>query len=147
MNLEQIFEHLSISLADHSEQLRKLIDLQNTAIRADVRGGFDSICIPSLVNTPVCVKPADGQIFGYWIFNSGSAVRYLKFYQGQNSPVVGTSQLKWTMGIPVGSGAIYLGTIGIPFKTGLWIAATTGYAESDTGAPSAGEILVNIFYK
>ncbi len=35
---------------------------------------------------------------------------------------------------------------GIAFATGIGIGATTGVADNNTGAPSANDVVVNIFY-
>lgn len=37
--------------------------------------------------------------------------------------------------------------VGIGFGTAISVAATTGVADADTGAPSANDLIVNIFYK
>jgi hypothetical protein len=37
--------------------------------------------------------------------------------------------------------------MGIGFGTAITVAATTGVADNDTGAPAANDVIVNIFYK
>jgi len=72
----------------------------------------------------------------------------LKFYNAPAASVtVGTTipvitiplknSLAWTASFPNG----------IAFSTGITVAATTGLADSDTGAPGANDVVVNIFYK
>jgi hypothetical protein len=39
------------------------------------------------------------------------------------------------------------GSHGVAFSAAICVAATTGLADNDTGAPSAGDVVVNIFYK
>jgi hypothetical protein len=38
-------------------------------------------------------------------------------------------------------------TPGIKFGTAITVAATTGLADNDTGAPAANDCIVNVFYK
>jgi hypothetical protein len=35
----------------------------------------------------------------------------------------------------------------ITFSTAICAAATTGLADNDTGAPSANDVVLNVFYK
>jgi hypothetical protein len=40
-----------------------------------------------------------------------------------------------------------LAPAGVDFTAGISARATTGVADNDTGAPSANDVIVNIFYK
>ncbi len=39
------------------------------------------------------------------------------------------------------------GGYGLTFGTALTIAATTGFADNDTGAPGANDVIVSAYYK
>jgi hypothetical protein len=80
------------------------------------------------------------------VSNTNAAGRYLKFYDSAAAPVVGTTTpimtiyLPPTTTIPLEAGPLY-------FANGIWIAATNLVADSDTTAPSANDVIVNIGWK
>lgn len=75
-------------------------------------------------------------------------LRYVKFYDAAAATVVvGTTTPKLTVPIVAGQNVAFNIPQGIAFSTALCVAATTGVADSDTGAPGANEVLVNVFYK
>lgn len=99
------------------------------------------------------VKASAAKLFWVHAINVATSVRYLKFYNATAANVtVGTTTPVMTLPIPtVGStnGAgftIHFGDIGVQFATALTIAATTGLADNDTGAPGANEVVVNLGY-
>ena len=147
MNINEVFEHIAQQMQHHSDHLARLVELQATLVKTEVRGGVDTFAVTSLLNVAQQIKTADGMLYGFWAFNAGTAIRYLKFYESMNQPIVGTSRVKIPMGVPVGSGAVMMSAVGIPFHNGIWAAATTGMADSDTAAPSASEILLVAFFK
>lgn len=89
---------------------------------------------------------ANTLLYGYYISNTNSSVRYVKFYNKASAPTVGTDVPVLVLAIP-GSGAANVSfPAGINFTTGLAFATTTGAADSDTGAVAANEIIVNLVY-
>jgi hypothetical protein len=51
------------------------------------------------------------------------------------------------MGDTNGAGfTINFGDMGVQFDTALTVAATTGFADNDTGAPGVNEIILNAGY-
>lgn len=95
------------------------------------------------------IKATAGQIYGLFISNlHASSRRYIKFYNATAASVtVGTTTPVIT--IPFGAdkeGWVPFPT-GIAFGTAISVAATTGLADNDTGAPGANEVVVNVFYK
>jgi hypothetical protein len=51
------------------------------------------------------------------------------------------------MGDTNGSGfTINFGAMGVQFGTAISVAATTGFADNNTGAPGANEIILNCAY-
>lgn len=98
------------------------------------------------------VKTSAGQVYGWAVTNTATSTRWLKFYNATAANVtVGTTTPVITWGIPGNSSddvsANALGAMGITFDTAICVAATTGVADNDTGAPSANDVIVNIFYK
>jgi hypothetical protein len=96
--------------------------------------------------TGVSIKSAPGQVGGWYIANNASAVRYVKLYDKATAPTSGDTP-KLTVALPANSAANYLSVSGIDFTAGLGIRVTTGVADNDTGAPSANDIVLNLFYR
>lgn len=93
------------------------------------------------------IKSSGGQLYGWYLFNAAASTRYVKFYNATAaSVIVGTTTPVLTIPVPAGSAANVEYTNGIAFDTAITVAATTGVADADTGAPSANDVVVNIFY-
>jgi hypothetical protein len=104
-------------------------------------------------NSAVNVAQATaGQVYGMWVTNTATTTRFVKFYNATAANVtVGSTTPVITIGIPGNatddvSGNFGPGGMGIAFGTAITVAATTGVADADTGAPGANEIIVNVFY-
>lgn len=98
------------------------------------------------------VKASAGVVYGVWFSNLATSTRFLKFYNATAASVtVGTTTPVLTLALPGNSSDDVSGVIslaqGVGFSTAICVAATTGVADNDTGAPGANEVLVNIFYK
>lgn len=94
------------------------------------------------------VKASAGTVYGWYFHNANASTLYIKFYNlTAANTTVGTSTPVMTLPIPTGASANLGMPYGIKFDTAITVAATTGVADNDTGAPSANDIQVNIFYK
>lgn len=98
------------------------------------------------------VKGTAGQIYWIHVMNLASSKRYLKIYNATAATVVvGTTVPDLTFPLPTqgdSNGAGFTLSIpnGIAFGTAITIAATTGLADDDNGAPGANEVIVNLGY-
>jgi hypothetical protein len=99
------------------------------------------------------IKGTAGKLYWVHAINLANAKRYLKFYNATAANVtVGTTTPVLTFPIPTmgdtnGAGfTINFGDMGVQFDTALTVAATTGFADNDTGAPGANEIILNAGY-
>jgi hypothetical protein len=101
----------------------------------------------SLLATGVLIKGGAGCVFGYFIANSSASTRFVKFYNKTAAPTVGTDVPLLTLAIPAASAANYYFGPGIQFDLGIGIGATTLVADNDATAPTANDVVVNIFYK
>ncbi len=111
-------------------------------------GGLSIFRSLDLDETEEEVKATPGNLYGWYIHNNASAVRYVKLYNDTAANVVvGTTTPVMTIPIPASSAANVHFTHGISFSTAITAAATTGVADNDTGAPGVGDVVVNIFYK
>lgn len=100
------------------------------------------------------VKTSAGRLLGGVVMNMAATVRYLKFYNATAAnTTVGTTTPVMSIPIPTlattnGAGFVLpIAGCGIAFDTAICVAATTGLADNDTGAPGASEVVVNLFYK
>lgn len=86
-------------------------------------------------------------VFGYYFYNANAALRYVKFYNATAAnTTVGTTTPVITLPLPPTTAGHVTFPEGIGFSTALSLAATTGLADNDTGAPGANEVIVNLFY-
>jgi hypothetical protein len=99
------------------------------------------------------IKGTAGKLYWVHAINLANAKRYLKFYNATAANVtVGTTTPVLTFPIPTmgdtnGAGfTINFGDMGVQFDTALTVAATTGFADNDTGAPGVNEIILNAGY-
>lgn len=98
------------------------------------------------------VKATAGQVYWIHAINLGTTPRYLKIYNATAATVVvGTTVPDLTFPIPSqgdANGAGFTLSIpnGIAFSTAITIAATTGVADADSGAPGANEVICNLGY-
>lgn len=93
-------------------------------------------------------KATAGQVYGYYFANLATGWRYVKFYNATAAnTTVGTTTPILTLPLPAQSAANVSLPYGITFATALSIAATTGLADNDTGAPGLNEVVFNLFYK
>lgn len=97
--------------------------------------------------TGALVVGRSAKLAGYYLFNTASAIRYVKLYDKSTAPTVGTDTPVMTIPLPAQSGANIYDRDGVLlFEHGIGIGATTGVADNDTGAPSANQIIANLFY-
>jgi hypothetical protein len=99
------------------------------------------------------VKGSGGKLFWLHAVNLAATKRYLKIYNNTAAgTTVGTTVPDLTFPIPTmadtnGAGfTIHFGDAGISLGTGITVAATTGFADNDTGAPGANEVIINAGY-
>lgn len=99
------------------------------------------------------VKATAGTLYSISAFNRTAAPLYLKFYNlTAANTTVGTSTPVLTFVVPAnadsdGAGFIWNCAQGLAFDTAISVAATTGIADADTGAPGANDCVINIGYK
>jgi hypothetical protein len=115
-------------------------------------GGLSIFRSIDLDETEEEVKATAGCVYAMWVTNTATSTRFIKFYNATAANVsVGTTTPVITIGIPGNSsddiaGNFGPGGMGITFDTAICVAATTGVADNDTGAPSANDVICNIFY-
>lgn len=99
------------------------------------------------------IKTSAGKLFWIHAMNMSASVLYLKIYDNVAASVtVGTTVPTLTFPLPTnattnGAGfCVNFGDMGLQFSTGICIAATTGIADNNAGAPGANEVVLNAGY-
>lgn len=94
------------------------------------------------------VKATAGVVYAIEVTNRSTAARYVKLYNATAANVtVGTTTPVMTLCLEGSQGMSWSIPQGIAFDTAISAAATTGLADNDTGAPSANDVVIHVFYK
>lgn len=94
------------------------------------------------------IKATAGNVYGYYFYNAAASIRYLKFYNATAANVtVGTTTPVLTIPVPATTPGHVTFPYPIGFSTAISAAVTTGLADNDTGAPSANDFIINVYYK
>ena len=98
--------------------------------------------------TEDAIKASAGKLYALGAINRSTGVRYLKLYNATTANVtVGTTTPVLVIPLPTmadtnGAGVtLPIPSCGIQFDTAITIAATTGLADNDTGAPGANDVI------
>lgn len=92
------------------------------------------------------VRAGPGAITGYFLGNSGSTDAYVKLYDKNSAPTVGTDTPKWVLRVPALASANVGQMTPLPFTNGIAFAITGGAADSDTTAVVSNEVQVSLNY-
>lgn len=99
------------------------------------------------------VKTSAGNLYQLFLFNATNAIIYVKLFNATAANVtVGTTVPVLTIPVPGnndtdGAGVVLNWPKGLFFDTAISIAATTGVADNDTGAPATNAIIAAGAYK
>lgn len=110
-------------------------------------GGLSTFRSLDLDETEEDIKTSAGQIYAYYIYNNAASTRFIKVYNATAANVtVGSTTPVWTIPVPAGSAANLAFEHGVVFDTAISAAATTAVADADTGAPSANDVVIMVWY-
>lgn len=124
----------------------------HATMKTDTAGGPTIFRSLDIDETEEEIKAAAGQVYWIHAVNLTADPIYLKFYNATAANVtVGTTTPVLTFpvvsqGTTDGAGFVFNVPQGIPFGTAITVAATTGVADNDTGAPGANACVINIGY-
>jgi len=86
-------------------------------------------------------------IYGYNIYNPNIVDVFVRLYSNSVSPTVGTTAIMETIQVPAGGSVVLKGTdILFTLASKGWVAATTGYLDTDIAAPAL-DLICEITYK
>lgn len=91
------------------------------------------------------IKASKGVMIGFIASNAANSARYIKIYDKATAPNVGVDVPKLTIGIPSVWSREYSGPP-IAFQDGIAIAITTGIADADATAATAGDVAFDFLY-
>jgi hypothetical protein len=95
---------------------------------------------------PDTILDEPGFVTGYYITCTAMDFRYVKLYDLDDDPIVGTDIPLVTLGVPPRTAAnIGFDNI-LEFYIGIAIATTVGMADDDAVAVTGGDLGINIFY-
>lgn len=120
---------------------------------AHTQGGSSPFYNLDVDETEDAIKATAGQLYELYLNNTTNAQLYVKLYDGTvASVVVGTTTPAMVIPVPGnndldGAGVVRQWVTGLAFATAITIAATTGAADNDTGAPSTGALIASGAYK
>jgi hypothetical protein len=128
---------------------------QIMTLQPHTAGGLSVFRSLDLDETEEDVKTSAGCLYKLRITNRTTSIRYVKLYNDTAANViVGTTAPLDTIPVPAGGSADLatvitenFGGVGLTFSAALSMAATTGFADNDTGAPGANDIIVSAYYK
>ncbi len=135
---------LSNEGAPQEPQYVRMVDSSGRDIDS-VSGSTSRIVSAAASTNATSAKASGGVLNGVIGYNAAAAGRYLKFYNKAAAPTVGTDVPILTFYLP--PGAAFALDLECYFSTGIAYALTTGSADSDTAALTAGDVLgLNVLF-
>jgi hypothetical protein len=98
----------------------------------------------AVTNTAASIKTTGGELFGWYMSNTGAAVNYVKIYGKDGA--TSTDTPLFTCVIPAGAATNILWTSSVTCPTGISVRSTTDYADNSVLGSTANEVVVNIVY-
>ena len=92
------------------------------------------------------LKGGPAVLLGVTVTNAGAAARYVKTYNKATAPTVGTDVPVQVFGLAAGVSQTYSYPNGYPYSIGLGFGIVNLPADSDTTAPTAGDVIVDFHF-
>jgi hypothetical protein len=124
-------------------RLLRIVDTPHTA------GGLTAFYNLDVDETEDAIKASAGQLYELYLLNLTNALLYVKLYNATVANVtVGSTTPVMTIPVPGnndtdGAGVVRKWAQGLQFDTAMTIAATTGFADNDSGAPAANAVIAS----
>jgi hypothetical protein len=122
---------------------------QIVTLQPHTKGGLTPFNNLDVDETEDAIKASAGQLYELYLFNTTNAILYVKLYDDTvANVVVGTTAPVMTIPVPAnndldGAGVVRNWPAGLAFANAITIAATTGVANNDTGAPAANALIAS----
>lgn len=92
-------------------------------------------------------KASAGHLYGFDIYNASGATSFVKFVNTASSPTAGSETVAYTVAIPTVAQVRLMFPQGIAFATGIAYFTVTGFADSNSTAVAANDLIIQVFYK
>lgn len=93
------------------------------------------------------VKAAPGRIMGWHIHNTSAAIKFVKLYDTAVAPTAGAGTPIITISLSPSNKSELNIPPGISFAAGLGFTITGAAVDADATAVTAGDVIVNLFYR
>ena len=100
----------------------------------------------NLSTTGQMVSTVPANLYALLATNGGAAAAFVKVYNKASAATQADTPV-FTFRVPAGGSVPFAQPAGVHFNAGISLRATTGVADSDTGAPGANEVIVNALFK
>ena len=101
----------------------------------------------SLLNTGLVVKASSGQLCGFVFTNRNASERFVKLYNKTTAPAPASDTPVATFPVKGSDRLEVEFPHPVEFTTGISMLGVTGIADTDNTAPSANDLVVDVFYK
>lgn len=92
------------------------------------------------------LKSTAGRVYGYQLSNTTAAWKFFKLHNLTTAPTVGTSAVAMVIAIPPNLSVAVEQTVPITFSTGISYSITNAYADNDTTAVAAGDVIGTVLW-
>lgn len=100
-----------------------------------------------LVHTGDVVTTLPSVLHGYHLYNNNAAIRSVKIFDKGSLPAMGSDKPKVNIVVAPNSAAQIWMPRGVHFAYGIAVSVTTGLGDYNNGAPTAGDVVVNLYYE
>ena len=118
------------------------------------RGNLAHVVSAGTSPDAVLIRAGQVEVLKVFIFNVNAAFRAVKLYNKATAPTVGTDTPVATFGVGGATTGVANNIdfglhpeLAASFPLGLGIGISTALADTDTGAPSAGDVSVTVEYR
>lgn len=118
------------------------------SLGASTSGGTNDFHLVSAAsNNATNIKNSAGQVYGYEIYNTNAAVRFVKLYNKSSAPNPASDSPFRTIAVPAGGRAHFHSTTGLALGNGISLATVTGISDTDNTSVGAGDLVIDIDWK
>lgn len=118
-----------------------------TTVPTAAQVGYTASRVISAATTnATSVKASAGQVYGWVLCNNAASAKFVKLYNRASAPTVGTDTPVMTIAVPANQTVLIEMNNGIKFGTGIALAITGAYADADTTATAAGDVVAHLLY-
>lgn len=102
--------------------------------------------ISAASNNAANIKTSAGKVYGWFLTNEAASKRYVKLYNKNAAPTVGTDVPVLTLSLLPGQTVTFSDDIGRTFSAGIGIAITANQADTDNTSVTAGDVVGGVFW-